>query len=379
MNAKPGASGLGPSAGMDAGEIRKQLRDPQKVDALRQKIHSLCVQPMTFMEVCGTHTQAVFQYGLRQILPPELTLLSGPGCPVCVTSDAYIERARQLAGMPDVTICTFGDLMRVPSSNGTLEKARTECGADVRITYSPWDALLIAKNEPARKVVFLGVGFETTAPLSAATIQAAHKQNIQNFYLFSAHKTMPQPMRALAAGGDIVLDGFICPGHVSTITGCEPYRFLAEEYGKPCVVAGFEPTDIMQALAMLAAQVREGRAEVENQYERLVRTEGNRKAVAVMQDVFEARNDDWRGLGTVPGSGLGIREQYAAHDLERWDLPPLPELPPERGCVCGDVLRGAKRPEQCALFGKACTPDRPRGPCMVSHEGTCNAHYRYNR
>lgn len=358
---------------------KQVFRDPDHVAALRAEIDRLMDRPMTFMEVCGTHTRSIFQYGLRQILPEPLTLLSGPGCPVCVTADGFVERARQLAEMEDVTICTFGDLLRVPGAAGSLEEARAEYAVDIRVVYSPMDALKAAEKEPERRFVFLGVGFETTAPLTAATVQAAHAAKVKNFFVLSAHKTMPSPMRALAAGGEIVLDGFICPGHVSAIIGVEPYRFLAEEYGKPCVIAGFEPTDVSQAIAMLARQVREGRAEVENQYARLVRREGNPKARAVLEAVFEPRDDEWRGLGVVPGSGLGLRERFSAHDVERWDLPPLPESAPPTGCLCGDVLRGAKRPEECSLFADGCSPERPHGPCMVSSEGTCNTHYQFGR
>ena len=338
------------------------------------------------MEVCGTHTQAVYRFGLRQLLPESLSLLSGPGCPVCVTSDAFIERARQLASMPDVTLCTFGDLMRVPGANGSLEEARTRSGADIRVIYSPWDALNMAEVEPGQRFVFLGVGFETTAPLTAATIQAAKKRDIENFFVLSAHKTMPATMRALAASGEIALHGFICPGHVSTITGIEPYRFLAGEYDKPCVVTGFEPVDVLQGILMLTIQAAEGRAEVENQYDRLVRPEGNPRARAILEDVFEPRDPDEvaRQWAQIPGSGLGIRGCRMRHPRIPNRLPGIcphcrATASGERGCVCGEVLRGAKTPENCALFGNVCTPDRPRGPCMVSHEGACNTHFHYAR
>lgn len=363
------------------------LRDPGRVKLLLGEIERVLPdalaqvggERLTLMEVCGTHTQVIFRFGLREVLPEALDLLSGPGCPVCVTGDGFIERARQLAAQPDLTVCTFGDLMRVPGVNGSLDGARMANGADIRMTYSPWDALCMAEVEPDRRFVFLGVGFETTAPLTAATIQAAHNKGVENFFVLSAHKTMPAPMRALAASGEIAVHGFICPGHVSAITGTAIYDFLAKEYHKPCVVAGFEPVDMLQAILMLVRQAAEGHATVENQYERLVRERGNPRARAVMDDVFEPRDDEWRGLGTVPGSGLGIRERYAAHDVERWELPPLPSIHVDEGCMCGDVLRGARRPEDCTLFGESCDPDRPRGPCMVSHEGTCNAHYRYAR
>ena len=350
------------------GDIAKRLVEQLHAEA--GDLHA------TFMEVCGTHTMAISRHGIRQLVPKGIRLISGPGCPVCVTPNAYLDYAVTLARLPNVTVATFGDMLRVPGSRSSLEREKAR-GADVRLVYSPRDAVAVARAEPEREVVFLGVGFETTAPTVAAAILEAKRSGVKNFSVLCAHKTMPQAMRALVADGRIGLDGFICPGHVSAIIGAEPYRFLAEEFGKACVITGFEPVDILQGLLMLVRQVRNRDPEVEIQYRRVVRPEGNPRARQVLERVFEPCDAEWRGLGWIPGSGLKIRPEFADYDAEvrfPLDLPPAEEPP---GCRCGEVLQGLIRPDECPLFGTRCTPENPVGACMVSSEGTCAAYYRY--
>ncbi len=352
------------------------FRDPQKVRELAARIRNELTKPVTFMEVCGTHTMAVHRFGLRDLIPPDLHLLSGPGCPVCVTPGLFCEKARRLATNPDITICTFGDLVRVPGPHGSLDDARAE-GGNIQIVYSPQQALEIALSTPERRIVFLGVGFETTAPLTAAVLQQAKKQGIDNFFVLSGHKVMPPAMKALVDTEEIRIDGFLCPGHVSVVIGAEPYRFLAEDKGKPCVVAGFEPVDVLQGLLMLLRQYNEGRSTVENQYSRAVQVSGNQRAVEVMERVFQPRDDIWRGLGTIPFSGLGLRKEFEEFDAEPLvgDIGDFQET--ETGCICGEILRGVALPTECSLFARICTPQRPRGACMVSQEGTCATFYRF--
>ncbi len=360
----------------DSSSLIDRFRDPQKVRDLASHIRREAAGPVTFMEVCGTHTMAVHQFGLRQLIPPEIKLLSGPGCPVCVTPALYCEKARRLAADPNVTVCTFGDLVRVPGPNGSLEDVRAE-GGDVRIVYSPQQALETAIANPERRVVFLAVGFETTAPLTAAVLRQAKNRNVDNFFILSGHKVMPPPMRTLVEAGEVHIDGFLCPGHVSVVIGAEPYSFLSEEKGKPCVIAGFEPVDILQAILMLLHQCSEGRSAVEIQYTRAVRPEGNRRATGIMQQVFQPRDDTWRGLGVIAASGLELRQEFEGFDAEQLigQMEPIEEM--ETGCICGDILRGAAVPTECSLFGTICTPQRPRGACMVSREGTCATYYRF--
>lgn len=328
------------------------------------------------MEVCGTHTMAAFRSGLRQLLPPNVHLISGPGCPVCVTDTNYIDAAIELSRRPDVTVTTFGDLLRVPGSESSLEQERAK-GADVRIVYSPTDALTLARQHPSRHVVFLGVGFETTAPTVAFNIWMAARDGVTNFHVLCAHKTMPRAMEALLKDQTVKLDGFMCPGHVSVITGLEMYEFIARDYRRPCVITGFEPADMLEGIVMLLAQIAGGVARVENQYTRSVTREGNRRAQELLAEVFEPCDASWRGLGVIPDSGLAIQPKYAAHDAAVALGVTFREARVHPGCRCGDVLRGVVQPTQCALFGKACTPLSPFGPCMVSAEGTCAAHYKY--
>lgn len=327
----------------------------------------------TFMEVCGTHTMAISRYGLRQLLPPGLRLISGPGCPVCVTAIHDLDKVVALARRPEVTVATFGDLVRVPASSTTLAAERA-AGADVRVVYSPLDALELAAAQPQRQLVFIGIGFETTAPGVAAAIADAAGRGLDNFSVISLHKTMPLALKALLDLGETALSGFILPGHVSVITGTACYEFLAADYGIGGVVAGFEPNDVLTALLMLARQQAPA---IEIAYRRAVKPEGNPAARALMDRVLEPCDADWRGLGVIPGSGLAIRPEFAACDAERrFAIEPEPALEP-RGCRCPEVLRGVCDPADCPLFGRRCTPEDPVGACMVSSEGACAARYRY--
>jgi hydrogenase expression/formation protein HypD len=343
---------------------------------LRQTAESLR-RPVQLMEVCGTHAHAVGRYGLRQLLPPGVRLISGPGCPVCVTTAGQIEQALHIARR-GATVATFGDLMRVPAPSGSLAGVRAE-GADVRVVYSPQQALELAREEPTREVVFVGVGFETTAPGVAAVVQEAAHARLSNFSVLSLHKLVPPALEALVASGEVRIDGFLCPGHVSVVIGSNSYQPLAEKYCVPCVVAGFEPEDILLGILLLLRQIAEGRAEVENAYPRAVRPEGNWKAQALLAAVFAPADVEWRGLGRVPASGLVLREELAWIDAaRRYEVSgEASEEPP--GCRCGEVLRGVVEPQQCPLFARACAPAHPVGPCMVSSEGTCAAAYKYER
>jgi len=334
-------------------------------------------EPVRLMEVCGTHTMSAFRSGLRSLLPAEVSLLSGPGCPVCVTPNRYLDTALAIAGLADVQICTFGDMMRVPGSSDSLERLRAR-GGNIKVVYSPLDALAAARRQPQRRVVFLGVGFETTAPTVGWTIQQAAAENIANYSVLCAHKTMPQAMAALLDDPSLRVDGFLCPGHVSIITGSRIYDFICRDYRRPCVVAGFEPADMAEAVLMLLRQLSEARAEVEIQYRRAVEPTGNQAARKLLDDVFEPADSEWRGIGIIPGSGLAVRPKYQQHDAARvFAAIAVPAAVEHQGCRCGEVLRGAVPPTACPLFARTCTPSAPVGACMVSSEGTCAAYYRY--
>ncbi len=348
-----------------------------EVRSLAEAIAALAAdRPLRYMEVCGTHTMAVRRSGLHALLPESVKLISGPGCPVCVTPVGYLDHALALAEQHDVILATFGDLVRVPGSHSSLERARAE-GARVEVVYSPLEALDLARRNPGDQVVFLGVGFETTAPGIAASLLAARSEGLRNYSVLSAHKVIPPAMELLAQSEELGLDGFMCPGHVSTIIGTQAYQPLAQEYGLPCVVTGFEPLDIMQGLLMLVRQSVEGRAEVENQYVRVVRPEGNPRARAFLERAFVPEDATWRGLGTIPGSGLAVAPELADLDAAVRFAVTLPEPVEPRGCRCGEILKGLIEPPDCPLFGKACTPTTPVGACMVSSEGTCAAHFKY--
>jgi hydrogenase expression/formation protein HypD len=328
------------------------------------------------MEVCGTHTVAIARSGLRELLPENIRLISGPGCPVCVTDDLDLDMVIALAREPGITMVTFGDMMRVPGTRSSLLEAKG-LGADVRVVYSPTDAVALAMSNPDRQVVFLAIGFETTIPTVAVAVEQAVQQEVRNFSIFSLHKLVPPVMEALLTDPEVRLDAFINPGHVCTILGTEPFRFIPEKYGKPCVVTGFEAVDIMEALLMILQQYNQGRPAVEIQYKRAVRPEGNPVARGYIDKYFTPVTACWRGIGDAPGSGLALREEFARLDAQKRF--PITVTPGKRvrDCSCGQVLKGLKLPYECALFGKACTPMKPVGPCMVSTEGSCAAYYRY--
>lgn len=328
------------------------------------------------MEVCGTHTMAIFHHGIRSILPPGIRLISGPGCPVCVTPTSFIDRAVAYARQDGVILATFGDMIRVPGSTSSLisEKAG---GADVRVVYSATDALKMAGNNPDRRVVFFAAGFETTAPTIAAAVLSARSHRLRNFFILCACKVLPPALRALAESGDLKIDGMICPGHVSAVTGTGIYRFLADDYSVSCAVTGFDPLDIMESVAVLAYQICRGRPAVFNQYGRVVRESGNPRALDLVNRVFTGEDSQWRGLGIIPRSGLKLREEYM--DLDAGTVIPVETGPPQErpGCLCGRILQGLNTPPDCPLFATACTPEDPAGPCMVSPEGTCAAYFKY--
>ena len=354
----------------------EEFRNKEIVAGLIWRIEEvLGDRQVSLMEVCGTHTMAVQRYGLRSLLPENLKLLSGPGCPVCVTPNELIDLAIAYAMKESVILATFGDMGKVPGSNTSLLKAKA-AGGQVQIVYSTMDALKRAESNPDKKVVFFGIGFETTAPTIAASILEAERKNVSNYSVVSAAKIIPPAMEALLQG-EVRIDGFICPGHVSVIIGSKAYRRIVDVHKAPCVVAGFEPVDILQAIEMLVRQIRDGRAEVENQYSRVVHEEGNAAARGILDRVFETRDAKWRGIGVIPGTGLGIRSEYAGFDAEV-QIPVETERTVEnKQCICGLVLKGLKEPTDCRLFGKRCTPENPVGACMVSGEGACAAYYKY--
>jgi hydrogenase expression/formation protein HypD len=331
------------------------------------------------MEVCGGHTHTIYRYGVADLLPENVELVHGPGCPVCVIPMGRVDDALSIARRPGVIFTCFGDMMRVPGSKGTLLEAKAE-GADVRMVYSPLDALRIARQNPAKEVVFFAVGFETTAPSTALTLMRARADGVKNFSCFSNHVLILPPVRALLDSPDLRLDGFIGPGHVCTVVGARPFEFIAQGYKKPVVIAGFEPLDLLQAVAMILAQVAGGRAVVENQYSRVVRYEGNVRALQAMAEVFELRpHFEWRGLGFISQSGLKLSERFRDHDAEtRFEIPGVRIADP-KACQCGEVLKGVIKPWECKVFGTACTPEHPIGTCMVSSEGACAAYYNFGR
>lgn len=340
-------------------------------------------RPLRFMEVCGTHTVAIFRGGIRQMLSSvteRVELVSGPGCPVCVTPDSYMDKAIAYAGREDVIIATFGDMLKVPGSESSLSAAQAE-GADIRIVYSPLDSLAVARENPGKKVVFLAVGFETTAPTAAATVLAARQEGLDNLFLLSAQKLVPPVMRALIADPEVRVDGFILPGHVAVVTGSEAFAFLARDYRLPGVVTGFGPLQILRAIYRLVVLAATGEAQVENEYGSVVRAEGNPRAQRAVAEVYEEAEAEWRGLGNIPLSGLRMREVYADYDIEQVMPLPAASLPPPKktGCRCGEVLRGLVTPRECPLFGKACVPTHAVGPCMVSVEGVCAAWHKYGK
>jgi hydrogenase expression/formation protein HypD len=363
-----------------------EFRDPTKATALRRAIERIMPEierpekrPLQIMEVCGGHTHTIYRYGLEQLLPDGIELVHGPGCPVCVLPMGRVDDCVTLARRPEVILATFGDAMRVPGSQGSLLQAKA-AGADVRVVYSPLDALALARAHPDREVVFFGLGFETTMPSTALTILQAEAEGVRNFSVFCNHITIVPTLEALLETPDLALDGFIGPGHVSMVIGTEVYGFIAEKYRKPFVIAGFEPLDILQSLLMVLQQLKDGRAVVENQYSRVVGSDGNAAALGAIERVYELREHfEWRGLGSIERSGVRIRDAYARFDAEcRFTVPAVRVVDPDV-CRCGEVLKGLIRPQQCSVFGKACTPETPLGALMVSSEGACAARYQYGR
>ncbi len=336
------------------------------------------LKAVNLMEVCGTHTMSICKFGIRKLLPENINLISGPGCPVCVSPKSYIDKAIAFSGLPQTIISTFGDMMRVPGSYSSLieEKAR---GASVKVVYSPLDAVDIAEKNTDKKIIFLGVGFETTTPTVAVTLVYAKKKKLKNFFVFAGHKIIPPAMKALVEDREVNIQGFLCPAHVSTIIGMSPYEAIAKKYNIPCVIAGFEPLDVLQGILMLVKQIESKRAKVENQYKRVVRRKGNEKALRLMDRVFSVQDTEWRGIGEIGKSGLKLNKDYSMFDPEKEFSLARIKTKPDVGCICGSVLKGAKVPFDCKLFGKKCTPEQPVGACMVSSEGTCAAYFKYRR
>jgi len=355
--------------------MRRSGYDPE---TLSEALKATIDRPLTFMEVCGTHTVSIFRQGLRSMFPEQLRLISGPGCPVCVTSQGEIDAALRLAAKDDIVMATYGDMLRVPGSSGSLQEQRA-LGANVRVVTSAAEALDIAVRNPERETVFLGVGFETTAPATAVVLEQAMRADIRNFSVLCLHKAVPPALRTLACDPELAIDGFLLPGHVSVILGVEPYRFLADEMHIACSIAGFEADDILLGLLDLVRQVRTDRPDVRSMYPRAVRPEGNPLARESMDRVFGRTDREWRGLGVIPLSGFDLQGEWSQFDaLERFGVS-VTHAPPPPGCACGDILRGRLDPPECPLFGKTCTPASPVGPCMVSGEGSCAAWYRYNK
>jgi hydrogenase expression/formation protein HypD len=352
-----------------------EYRKKELVLSVSEKLKTISKKEIVLMEVCGGHTMAIHRFGLNSLLPSNIHLISGPGCPVCVSSQHFIDMALAYSRIPGVIITTYGDLIRVPGSATSLEKERA-AGSDVRIVYSVLESLEIAKRNKDKKIIFLGIGFETTAPSTAAAIIEAAKEKIPNFYVLSAHKIMPPVMKALVEEG-VRIDGFIAPGHVTAITGTNIYESLASEYGLGVVVTGFEPADLMQAVLMLVLQIESGAPKVDVQYQRVVRKEGNPIAKKLLSEIFVKRDDVWRGLGMIPQSGLKISDDFTSFDAETQFSVEIPESTEPKGCICGQILRGLKTPVDCSLFAKRCTPSDPVGACMVSGEGTCATYYKY--
>jgi hydrogenase expression/formation protein HypD len=358
-----------------------EFRDPQLGRVLSGQILSLVDADRHYkvMEVCGGHTHSIYKYGIDDLLPDNVELVHGPGCPVCVIPMGRVDDGIALAKTPGVIFTCFGDMLRVPGSQGSLLDAKAE-GADVRMVYSPLDALRLAKQNPDREVIFFAIGFETTAPSTALTLRRARAERVENFSCMCNHVTIVPPLRALLESPDLRLDGFVGPGHVSTVVGARPFEFIPADYGKPVVISGFEPLDVLQSVQMILRQLAEGRCEVENQYSRVVPYEGNVVALRVMAEVFELRpHFEWRGLGFISQSALALSEAYADLDAERRYAVPGVRVADPKACQCGEVLKGVIKPWECKVFGTACTPERPIGTCMVSPEGACAAYYNYGR
>ena len=353
-----------------------EYRNKEIAQKILRQVKNLSKKKVNLMEVCGTHTVNIFRNGIKKMLPTNINLISGPGCPVCVTPIRYIDEIIALSRESDFIITTFGDMIKVPGSTSTLEKEKAN-GSDIRVVYSTLDALEVARNNPSKKIVFMGVGFETTSPTIASAVLKAQKDEINNFAVLSVAKIISPAMKALLDGKEVNIDGFICPGHVSAIIGSKPYNSITTQYKVPCVICGFEPLDILQSIYMLVKQIEDGRAEVEIQYERVVKPKGNKIALSKIGEVFKVVDSDWRGIGNIPLSGLEIKDKYRKFNARKFEVE-IEETKESRGCRCGEVLRGVITPPECTLFKGVCTPENPQGACMVSTEGTCAAYYKYN-
>jgi len=363
-----------------------EFRDRSLINKIIDRINAIAWQDINIMEVCGTHTQSFYRFGLDKIVPGSLRLIAGPGCPVCVSSQGYIDTAIELAGHKDTIILTFGDMLRVPGSRSTLEKERAKSG-NVRMVYSPLDALTVARLNPDKKIVFLAVGFETTAPTIALSILAAKKENLKNLFFFSSLKLIPPAIECLVQDKRLNLNGFLCPGHVSAIIGTQPYEFIAKHYKLGCCIAGFEPLDILEGIFILLQQIINKKPKVDNQYNRVVTKQGNLRAKNIIHKVFQVTTATWRGLGNISGSGLKIQKAFQRFDAEkefcikRRTHPSTSLGASDAGsrtqCRCADILKGLISPPDCPLFSKICSPNNPIGPCMVTNEGACNAYYKY--
>ncbi len=353
----------------------RNAKTSKKLLGLVKRLAGKLDRRVSLMEVCGTHTVAMFRHGIRRALPGNVRVISGPGCPVCVTSQSDIDKAVAACGVRNTIVTTFGDMIKVPGTKSSLGRMKAE-GSDVRVVYSPLDALETAVSNPDKKVVFIAIGFETTVPTIAAALVRAGQEKLKNFYVICAHKIVPPALKILVDSAKSRIDGFLLPGHVSTIIGSRPYSFLAQKHKVPCVIAGFESMDILQAIAMLLIQLLHKEAKIENQYTRVVSEEGNPVARQIISRVFRTADAEWRGLGIIPRSGLVLKREFGRFDFEKKHKLAVPKTK-KTPCRCGDVLQGIIYPNQCPLFGKSCTPQNPIGPCMVSSEGACAAYYRY--
>ncbi len=352
-----------------------EFRNKEIAEGLIKKIRKTSTRPIQLMEVCGTHTVSIFRYGIRGILPEPIRLISGPGCPVCVTPNEDIDLAIALSRQKDTILTTFGDMMRVPGSTSSLQKEKAE-GGNIQVIYSPLEALKIAKEHPKKKVIFFAIGFETTSPTIAVAILQTKKEGLKNLFFLNSQKRVPQALFALLQAHTVKIDGFILPGHVSTIIGIKPYQFIAKDFGRPAVITGFEPLDILQGILMLVQQIEENHSTIEIQYRRTVREEGNPLALKKIEEVFERDESRWRGLGLIPDTGYRFKDSFKEMDARGFDIKVEPTREhPE--CLCGGVLQGIKTPFECALFKRICNPENPVGPCMVSIEGTCHTYYRF--
>ncbi|MBN2280064.1 MAG: hydrogenase formation protein HypD [Candidatus Marinimicrobia bacterium] len=357
----------------------QEFRNPEISKIILHQIEEVSAQlerKINIMEICGGHTYAIFRFGINNVLPENINLISGPGCPVCVTSQSFIDEAIEYAKLPNVTLCTFGDLVRVPGSYSSLSREKSE-GASIEICYSPMESLSLAMNSPGQEIIFLGIGFETTAPLTAALVLEAKSRGITNLSVLSAHKTMPRALYALLNSEMVKVDGLICPGHVSSVTGYSIYSEIVDNLQIPAVICGFEPNDILQTILMLVQQIRSDKAKIENQYSRGVKKEGNILAQKMMNRVFMPVTSYWRGIGNIPASGLEVAEEFNSFNARQKNSV---AVPPERiikGCICGEIMQGVKKPTDCQLFGTVCTPQDPQGACMVSSEGGCATYYKF--